>query len=51
MNLIALITWLSALIIVSAACGYFFYKVLVTPPAANEADEQPVPPVKSFDVS
>lgn len=51
MNPIALTMWLAAIVVVSVACGFFFYKVLVTPPAANEADEQPVPPVKSFDVS
>ncbi|MFZ4561483.1 MAG: hypothetical protein ACOYOD_14915 [Saprospiraceae bacterium] len=51
MNPVALVTWLLAVGIVSFACGYFFYKVLVTPPAAKEGEEQPVPPVKSFDVS
>lgn len=51
MNSVALTMWLTAIIVVTFACGYFFYKVMVTPPAAKEVDEQPVPPVKSYDVS
>jgi hypothetical protein len=51
MNIAALIMWLSAITIVSFFTAYFFYKVLVTPPSAKEEDEQPIPPVKSFDVS
>lgn len=51
MNIAALIMWLSSITIVTAFTAYFFYKVLVTPPSAKEEDEQPIPPVKSFDVS
>jgi hypothetical protein len=51
MNTTALIMWLGAISTVTAFTAYFFYKVLTTPPAAKEEDEQPIPPVKSFDVS
>lgn len=51
MNTIALILWLSTITIVTAVCGYFFYKVLVTPHGRSEDDEQPIPPTKSFDVT
>ncbi|MBK8878162.1 MAG: hypothetical protein IPN74_06310 [Haliscomenobacter sp.] len=51
MNPTALIMWLSAVLIVSSATAYFFYKVMVTPHGKTEAEEQPTPPVKSFDVS
>ncbi len=43
--------FLGSVITVTAFTVYFFYKVLTTPPSAKEEDDQPIPPVKSFDVS
>lgn len=47
----ALVMFLLANVIVTAATVYFFWKVLTTPPAASPADEQPEPEVKSYDVT
>ena len=51
MSTSALIMFVSANLIVTVATIYFFWKVLVTPPAPSEAEEQPTPGVKSYDVS
>ena len=51
MSTSALIMFVSANLIVTVATIYFFWKVLVTPPAPSEEEEQPTPGVKSYDVS
>ncbi|MFZ4561145.1 MAG: hypothetical protein ACOYOD_13200 [Saprospiraceae bacterium] len=51
MSTSALIMFISANLIVTVATIYFFWKVLVTPPAPSEEEEQPTPGVKSYDVS
>lgn len=51
MSTAALIMFISANVIVTVVTVFFFWKVLVTPAAPAEADEQPVPDIKSYDVS
>ncbi|MBV6426196.1 MAG: hypothetical protein KIPDCIKN_00707 [Haliscomenobacter sp.] len=46
----ALIMFVSANVIVTAFTIYYFRKVLVTP-IASEEEEQPIPDIKSYDVS
>lgn len=52
MSTVALITWLSAISIVTGFTGYFFYKVLTTPhvPDLPEDDNIPQGP-KTFDAT
>ncbi|HMR44536.1 MAG TPA: hypothetical protein PKC40_11915 [Saprospiraceae bacterium] len=49
MNAAALLMMVTAQVLVTGFTAYFFYKVLTTPPKAD--DGEMIPPVKSYDAT